>query len=77
MGMDGLVGALEYMVLVNEVLDMVGHYIQGIAVDAESLAVDLIHRVGPEGNYLQEAHTLKHFREVWYPRLFDRSVNAC
>jgi len=35
--------------------------------------VDLIDRVGIQGNYVEEEHTLAHFRERWMPQLFDRS----
>lgn len=72
----GSVASPAYMVLVNEVLDMVYQYMQGIPVTEETLAVDLIDRVAPGGHYLQQEHTLAHFRDVWYSRLFDRSIHA-
>jgi trimethylamine--corrinoid protein Co-methyltransferase len=72
----GSVASPAYMVLVNEVLHMVNQYMSGIPVNGETLAVDLIDRTGPGGHYLQEDHTLKHFREVWYSKLFDRSIHA-
>lgn len=34
-------------------------------------AVDLIDEVGPDGQYLDHAHTFAHYRERWYLRLFD------
>ncbi len=40
----------------------------------ESLCLDLIDRVGPGGNFLQERHTLENFRQVFYSDLFDRSM---
>ena len=64
------------MVLVNEILDMVNQYMKGMPVNDETLALDLIDHVGPGGHYLQEDHTLKHFREVWYSQLFDRTIHA-
>ena len=63
-----------YMVLVNEVLHMVKQYMKGIPVNEETLALDLIDSVGPGGHFLQEDHTMKHFRDVWYSKLFDRTV---
>jgi trimethylamine--corrinoid protein Co-methyltransferase len=33
-----------------------------------------VDKVGPGGHYLLEEHTLKHFRNVWYSDLFDRSI---
>jgi trimethylamine--corrinoid protein Co-methyltransferase len=63
-----------YMVLVNEVLHMVNQYLLGVPVNEETLAVDLINRVGPGKHYLRTEHTLKHVRDVWYSGLFDRSI---
>jgi trimethylamine--corrinoid protein Co-methyltransferase len=63
-----------FMVLVNEILHNVNQYMQGLPVTDETLAIDLIDRVGPGGHYLQEAHTMDHFREVRYSTLFERSV---
>ncbi len=72
----GSVASPAYMVLVNEVLHMVNQYMRGMPVNDETLALDLIDRVGPGGHYLQETHTLQHFRDVWYSNLFDRSIHA-
>lgn len=63
----------NYLVLVDEILSMVNHYIRGILVNSETLALDLIDRVGPGGHYLEEEHTMRHFRDVWYSQLFDRT----
>ncbi|HHP7234870.1 MAG TPA: trimethylamine methyltransferase family protein [Desulfobacterales bacterium] len=64
----------EHMVLVNEVLYMVGQFARGIAVDSESLALDVIDRIGPGGHYLDCEHTMRHFHDVWYSNLFDRNT---
>jgi len=46
---------------------------RGIPVNRESLAVDVISRVGPGGHFLQDKHTVTHFKkEVWIPTLLDR-----
>jgi trimethylamine--corrinoid protein Co-methyltransferase len=42
-------------------------------VNQDTLATDIIHSVGPDGDYLNEKHTLKHSKtEFWYPNLCDR-----
>jgi len=64
----------EYMVLVNEVIEMVNGYMGGIRVDKERLALDIIDKIGPGGNFLMEDHTMTYFREIWYSKLFDRST---
>ncbi len=38
----------------------------------ETLALDAIDDVGPGGDFLTHEHTLRHYRQIWYPRLFDR-----
>ena len=38
-----------------------------------TLALDLIDGTGPDGQSLDHPHTLKHFRERWYPNLFERT----
>jgi trimethylamine--corrinoid protein Co-methyltransferase len=63
-----------FMVLVNEILHNVNQYMRGVPVTEETLAIDLIDRAGPGAHYLQEAHTMEHFREVRYSKLFERSV---
>jgi len=48
---------------------------QGIKVNEDTLATDVIQAVGPGGNYLAADHTVAHFRrELWFPKLFDRKV---
>ena len=41
-------------------------------INDDTLALDLIDEVGPDGQYLDHPHTLKHFRDRWYPELFER-----
>jgi trimethylamine--corrinoid protein Co-methyltransferase len=71
----GCLASPAYMVLVNEVLDMINQFVRGIKVDEETLAVDVIHSVGPGGHFMGEEHTMRYFRQVWYSDLFDRSNN--
>jgi len=62
-----------YLVMIDEVLSMVRAFMRGVSVNDETLAIDQIDRVGPRGHYLAEDHTMRHFRDVWYPQLFERS----
>lgn len=66
----------EFMVLVNDIVTSVQHYMEGIPVTQETLALDLIDKVGPGGNYLAEQHTMDHFRKIKYSDLFERQVYA-
>ncbi|MDA3790301.1 MAG: trimethylamine methyltransferase family protein [Desulfobacula sp.] len=69
----GLTASYEMLVLSDELIDMLKYILKGVTVDAESLATDIINKVGPRGNYLQEKHTVQNFRNIWYPKLFNRA----
>lgn len=50
----------------NEVCAMIGKVLEGIKVDEERLAIELIHEVGPvPGNFLAKEHTRKHWRDEY------------
>jgi trimethylamine--corrinoid protein Co-methyltransferase len=71
----GLLGSLELLVAVDETVSLVKRIMQGITVTPETLGVDVIERVGIGGNFLQEDHTLKHFKkEIWSPNLMNRQM---
>jgi trimethylamine--corrinoid protein Co-methyltransferase len=68
----GLTSSLEAIVAADEVIGMVKRIMGGIEVSRETLALDVIHDVGPGGEFLTSEHTLNHFKEDWFPKLFDR-----
>jgi trimethylamine--corrinoid protein Co-methyltransferase len=70
----GSVASPGHMVLVNEILYMVEQFMPGMDVNDETLALDVIDRVGPGGHYLEQEHTYEHFKGVWYSDLFDRDI---
>ena len=70
----GSMASPEFMVLVHDIVDSVNHYMEGIAVTQETLALDVIHRVGPGGHYLEDSHTLKNFKSFKYSEIFERMV---
>jgi trimethylamine--corrinoid protein Co-methyltransferase len=70
------VASYEMMTLADEVIGLISHIMVGIDVDEEELAVDLIDRIGPGGNYLAEDHTMERFRDWWMPTLIDRSAEV-
>ena len=45
----------------------------GIVVDGETLAGDVIRRVGHGGTYLADDHTRRHAGELFRPTVWDRS----
>jgi len=68
----GLSSSPEMMVLTNEIISMTRRFVEGVRIDDESLAVGVIHDVGPGGQFMSHAHTMAHWRELWLPQIFDR-----
>jgi trimethylamine--corrinoid protein Co-methyltransferase len=54
--------SLEQLVIDNAVLSMVERVLRGIAVEDDTLALDLIEQVGPAGSFVTADHTLEHHR---------------
>jgi trimethylamine--corrinoid protein Co-methyltransferase len=73
----GLTASWEEIVVGNEIIGQVKRFMQGIRVDQETLALDVLDRVGPGGHFLGEEHTFLHFKsEHWSPKLFDRKYHS-
>jgi trimethylamine--corrinoid protein Co-methyltransferase len=71
----GLLGSFDMLVMADEVIGMAKRILAGVAVTPETLAVDIIERVGPGGHYLTQQHTRQHFRtETWFSTLMDRQM---
>ena len=68
----GLTCSYEMIVISDEIISFVRRLLHGVEITPETLALDAIHAAGPGGNYLGSPHTARHFRSVWYPRVFDR-----
>ena len=64
----------EKLVIDNEILGMVMRAVEGIRVDDETIAYDLIKQMGPGGNFVTAKHT-RHFmrREHYQATLSDRN----
>ncbi len=62
------------LVIDNEMAGMVKHFVRGMRVDDEALAVDDIARVGSFGDFLSLDATMRHMRETSQPELMDRRV---
>ena len=63
----------EKLVIDNEILGMIMRAVEGIKVDDDTLAFDLIKQVGPGGNFVTAKHTRQFMRSEHYqPSLSDR-----
>jgi trimethylamine--corrinoid protein Co-methyltransferase len=68
----GLSGSLAQLVICNEIVSWLEHFVAPVEIDDDTLALDLVDQLCPEGTYIEHRHTLRHFREHWYPDLFER-----
>jgi len=65
----------DKLVVDNEILGMCDRVLRGIEVSDETLAVDLIEKVGPGGNFLTEEHTLLNMMDEYFtPPIADRTL---
>jgi trimethylamine--corrinoid protein Co-methyltransferase len=65
----------EQLVIDNDILGMCLRAVRGIEVTKETLAEEVVRKVGPGGNFLAEEHTVRNFRrELYFPTLADRRL---
>jgi trimethylamine--corrinoid protein Co-methyltransferase len=69
----GTNASLESLVLNDEMMGMVRQFGKGINTDDEHLALDLIEKQAPGGEYVTTDHTFKYWKEWFLPNLQDRS----
>jgi trimethylamine--corrinoid protein Co-methyltransferase len=69
--------SIELLVTDDEIHSTLKRMRRGIEITGETLARDLIDKVGIGGNYLSEIHTRKFFKkEHLFPDLFDRQTRS-
>ncbi len=72
----GLTTSYEMLVAMDEVAGLVKRFMRGVEINEETLALEVIDRVGPGGHFVAEEHTFRHFRQNWAPKLFDRATRG-
>jgi trimethylamine--corrinoid protein Co-methyltransferase len=71
----GMTMSYSQLLVDAEIVRMIRRIMQGIAVDASTLALDVITAVGPGGTYLNQKHTMRFMRkESSQARLIDRRM---
>ncbi len=72
--LDGaLTASYAQYVIDNDIIGSCLRTLQGIEINSDSLAFDVISRVGPGGHYLSDEHTVKHMiSETYSPQASDR-----
>jgi len=69
---NGSTASLEQLVICHEIIGWIKRFLPGLEINEDTLALDVIHQVGPDGNFLEMEHTALHCRDDWYPELLDR-----
>jgi trimethylamine--corrinoid protein Co-methyltransferase len=73
----GLTCAPELVVIVDEIISMNRRVFEGIEVNDDTLAADVVSAVGPGGDFLRTRHTRVHARALqWKPTMFNRVSQA-
>jgi trimethylamine--corrinoid protein Co-methyltransferase len=72
----GRTGSLAQLAICDEIAAWIRAAISPIEISDETLALDLIDELGPEGSFLDTPHTFAHFRERWYPTLIERASHG-
>jgi trimethylamine--corrinoid protein Co-methyltransferase len=70
---NGMVCSTHQLILGDENISRTRRFISGIKVNRETLAREVIEKIGPGGHFLEDEHTHRHFRkELWRPSLMTR-----
>lgn len=67
----GNLSRLEDFVLCNEIIEFTKTLVGGVEITEETLAEEVIHEVGPGGNFISEEHTIAHIHEFYTPDLLE------
>jgi trimethylamine--corrinoid protein Co-methyltransferase len=68
----GMQGSLQLMAIANDLIGFIRAATQPVEVNPETLALDVINELGPDGDYLSHEHTYNHFRDPYYSELADK-----
>ncbi len=68
----GLAGSLGQLAICDELVGWTRAATAPVDLSDEALALDLVDKVGVDGSFLEADHTLRRFRDRWYPDLLDR-----
>ncbi len=72
----GMTWSHEQLVIDNEIVGMIKRAIQGIDVNDDTMAVDIIKQAHEIKDFLHQKHTIKYMREQSKPRIMDRNTRG-
>lgn len=61
----------EQLLIDYEIYTMMIDMLKGFPVTEDSMAMDIVKKVGHEGHFLGQKHTVDHFKEMWQPIVTD------
>ncbi|NIW48383.1 MAG: trimethylamine methyltransferase [Gammaproteobacteria bacterium] len=67
-----MTGSLELASFCADIIGWLRQYLKEFEINDETLALDLIHDIGPDGHFLESEHTLRYVRDAWAPKMMDR-----
>lgn len=68
----GMQGSLQLMAIDDDMIGFIRAATAPVEVTPETLAIDVMEELGPDGNYLAHEHTYAHFKEPFYSDLADK-----
>ncbi len=71
-----MANSYEQFIIDEEIVGMVKNCFEPFAVNEETIAREVIEKIGPGGNYLTEPHTMKHMKDFRDPHLSQRDGYA-
>jgi trimethylamine--corrinoid protein Co-methyltransferase len=72
----GITFDLAQLTLDCEFARMIKHTVNGIPVNEETIALDVIREIGPFGDFLAHSHTFQHMREQSRAEIIDRRMRS-
>jgi trimethylamine--corrinoid protein Co-methyltransferase len=70
----GLTFSFQLLLICAEIVSWIKAFTRKFEVTDEALALDVTAAVGHDGKFLDTEHTLSHYKERWYPALFERKT---
>jgi trimethylamine--corrinoid protein Co-methyltransferase len=70
----GMQGSLQLMAICDDMLGWIRAATRGVVINEETLALDVVEELGPDGDYLAHDHTYRHFKDAYYSKLADRQI---
>lgn len=68
----GMLASFEQMVICDELIGWIKRFVQGMEINEDTLALDMIDRLRSSSDYISEKHTSAHYRQDFYPKLLNR-----